>query len=112
MKNIQIPFDKYGELLSYPSHLCVWKENCEFQAIFRVSGFERGRSAAHFILEAIQIPADLPNGIKSGKSFPIFMTDLLDLIQNKTIINGNIESSLWTFCKRGKNYAVKLADTK
>jgi len=75
----------------------VWKENFEFEDTLYLEGMSRGRSAANFNLVS-QI---------DNKSYNLFMTDILNMVQNADIHKGIIKGK-WTFCKRGSNYGVKL----
>jgi len=75
----------------------VWKKNFEFSDKIKVDGFSRGRSAADFELISLT----------TGKTYSMFMKDVLLMIQESTIKNG-VVSGVWTFCKRGANYGLKL----
>lgn len=75
----------------------VWKENYEFEDTLELTGMSRGRSAANFNLKSTT----------DGKDYNLFMTDTVDLIRNSTINKGKIAGK-WTFCKRGKNYGIKI----
>lgn len=91
------PFTYISSGYQYPDPLnngSSWKYNIPFPANLRLTDMERGRSAAHFIWEDEQ-----------GHAFIMFMTDLLDLIQNFTIENG-VVSGMWGFVKRGQNFGV------
>lgn len=73
-----------------------WVENGEFDDVLKVVNIERGRSAAHFILE---------DGEK--RKYVMFITDMLDAIQRAEIYQGTLAGT-WTFCKRGQNYGIRL----
>jgi hypothetical protein len=96
----KVPYHK-GELLSYPDSWLMkdgeWRDNAPFTASMIVSGYGRGRSSAYFILKNEQ-----------GKSFPMFMTDMTDLIERTVIRCGVITGETWVVTKRGQNYGVKL----
>jgi hypothetical protein len=93
---MKIPFNETGEMLSWapPGHE-IFKENFEFKATMRVIGIQRGRSAAKYILKS------------GGKSYTMFMSEMLDMIKATTISTG-IVGGLWTFCKRGTNYSLRF----
>lgn len=75
----------------------VWKENFEFEDELYVLGMSRGRSAANFTLVSQT----------NGKSYNLFMTDMVDMLQNGVINKGKIKGK-WTFVKRGQNYGIKF----
>lgn len=88
-------------MLSYPETYRVgfeWREVGSFTAIMQVSGMERGRSAARFILTDTQ----------TGIDYPMFMTDMLDLIKRRHLMEGRVVGN-WEPKKRGSNYGVKLS---
>jgi len=41
-----------------------------------------------------------PINITTGKSYPIFMVDMLDIMQRKEVLHGTV-SGTWVFRKRG-----------
>lgn len=101
-------FDEYlNELRDYETKVesseyitvesIVWKENYEFEDTLRLTGMSRGRSAANFNLKSET----------NGKDYNLFMTDIVNLIQNATL-NKGIVKGVWTFVKRGQNYGIKL----
>ena len=76
-----------------------WREPVSFEDTLLISSYSRGRSAAYFTVES---------KITNMKCC-MFLTDLLDVIANKTIDKG-VVSGKWIFCKRGQNYGIKLAE--
>lgn len=99
-KKILIPFTKNtNQFLNFPmfEDNIEWKENQIFEDRFKIDSFSRGRSAANFnVISEI-----------NGKSYTMFMKDLFDIIQTHKIEKG-IVSGFFTFCKRGRNYGVKM----
>lgn len=90
---MQVPFDEYGNLQSYPQN-CIWRDCYEFRGAMRVIGIHRGRSAAHFILE------------DSDKyQYPMFMVKMLDVLKRGRVSEGVIRGK-WSFCKGGQNYSL------
>ncbi|EGL19848.1 MULTISPECIES: hypothetical protein [unclassified Paenibacillus] len=98
-----------GSLLSYsynhPSEPVIdketnieWIDNKVFDDILTFTGYGRGRSSAvmHF------------SG-STGAEYNMFLTDTEDLIKAKDIVDGRVKAQ-WTFCKRGRNYGIRLAD--
>lgn len=79
----------------------IWKENYEFEDTLYLNGMSRGRSAANF---------DLLSQTNS-KSYNLFMTDIVDMVQNGNINKGIIKGR-WTFVKRGSNYGIKLLESQ
>lgn len=100
----EVPYDpRTGNMETYPRSATSWqpgsewRPNAPFEAALRVVGTERGQSAARFILE------DTTTGVR----YPLFMTELLAIIQNATIDHGVI-TGRWIGCKRGANYGIRL----
>lgn len=76
----------------------TWEPNKSFGATLTLQTSQRGRSAAYFMW--------LDN--TTGKTYPMFMADMLDLILQKTIVKG-VVVGLWQVRKRGQNYGIALA---
>jgi len=72
----------------------IWRDNVPFEAKMTVIGQSRGRSAVRFILEDEQ-----------GVHYYMFMTEMLALIQETTIVKG-VVSGTWAFAKKGQNYGL------
>lgn len=99
---IQAPYDTHGNLLHFPGYSYhstqpEWRDVVPFDATLTFNGQHRGRSAAYFEW----LDAD-------GRKWPMFMTDIGDLLQAATIDLG-VVSARWTVQKRGQNYGVRLA---
>ena len=100
MRKILIPFSKKtGNFLNFPMYDedTEWRENTVFNDIFQIDSFSRGRSAANFNVKS--------KG--TDKTYTMFMKDLFDIMQNASIVQGEF-SGIFTFCKRGRNYGVKM----
>lgn len=98
----KIPFDSEDNLLSYiygpiEKHGNI-KDNFTFSAHLKFSHFTRGRSAAHAIFEDIH----------THKQYPIFLTDLAEILLTQKINCGTILNT-FEFTKRGQNYGIKLS---
>lgn len=100
--------EKTGEYVyetdSYRNMEYVFKKNFEFEANLVFKGFVRGRSSAQakYVTEETKdykYP-DLP------ESHYMFLTDFEELI--KDIGNVNNISGIFTYVKRGRNYAIKM----
>ena len=76
-----------------------WKQNFEFDSVLGVRNMERGRSAKYLMWEDEQ-----------GREYPMFIVDLLDLLQRGIVHEGITAPFTWTFRKRGQNYGIRLAD--
>jgi hypothetical protein len=94
----QVPYNAHtGHMVTYPTPQSEWRPNTAFEAALRVVGTERGQSAARFIVE------DTATGVQ----YPLFMTELLAIVQHATIEHG-VVSGQWIGCKRGANYGIRL----
>lgn len=74
-----------------------WIQNHIWVDTINIIGIERGTSAAHFIVKSEV----------SGKTYYMFMKDLLNMMLTHTIEKGRI-SGAFTYAKRGKNYGIKI----
>lgn len=74
-----------------------WIPNHMWSDTINIVGMERGQSSAHFIVRSEV----------SGKTYYMFMKDLLSMILNRTIEKGRI-SGCFTYVQRGKNYGIKI----
>lgn len=73
-----------------------WREPWEFEDIFKIEGYGRGRSTAYFNLRSLT----------SGLTCVMMMSDIYDLVTSATLINGVVVGR-WIFCKKGANYGIK-----
>lgn len=103
----QVPYDAEGNLLHYSGQsynyttrsyqdTSVWLDNEPFQAEMELVTFGRGRSAATFHWKKVD----------DGRKFPMFMTDMVDLIKFGSVINGRTPLQKWVVVKRGQNYGL------
>jgi hypothetical protein len=102
----EAPYDAEGNLQHYPripihqrhhgAGDTEWRPNTAFEATLTLASTARGRSAAYFIW------AD-----EQGHQYPMFMTDLSDLISGTTLDHGKV-SGRWIV---GKNYGLRLEAT-
>ncbi|MEU7911358.1 hypothetical protein [Microbispora bryophytorum] len=76
-----------------------WRPNEPFTATLTLMRMSRGRSAAYFYWR------DADN-----HEFPMFMTDLCDLLTGTTIDRGTV-TGRWDVVKRGKNYGLRYLGT-
>ncbi len=98
-KLVEVPYNSHtGHMMVYPGGYALeWRPNEPFEAALSIVGTERGCSAARFIAE------DTVTGVR----YPLFMTELLAIIQNATIDHGVVFGT-WIGCKRGANYGIRL----
>lgn len=76
-----------------------WRRNDPFTATLRLAETRRGRSAAYFIWRS-----------DDGREFPMFISDMLLLVQSGVIIKpGGSVSTWWMVTKRGANYGIRYA---
>ncbi|WP_179377834.1 hypothetical protein [Rhodococcus sp. ACS1] len=94
----EYPKSANGGILEYNYNRSIpMVPNTPFEATLEVVGIERGRSAARFRL----------NNVDTEATYPMFMTDMLHMVQTATIDAGRIRGT-WMAQKRGTNYGVKL----
>lgn len=92
-----------GSLIDFPMQYQIDRGIVEFLPIepltadLTLTNLSRGRSAANFELSH-----------DDGRTFTIFLIDLLDLLQHGAINQGRTGERIWTVAKRGKNYGIKV----
>jgi hypothetical protein len=76
-----------------------WVELQPFAAqSMEIVGFYRGAvSAAKIILED-----------ENGLSYPMFLSDVVDLMRTANIFQGIVWGGIWQATKKGQNYGIKL----
>ncbi|QOH59917.1 hypothetical protein [Rhodococcus rhodochrous] len=74
------------------------RPNEPFQAQLRIIGTERGQSAARFVAE----------NVDTGVRYPIFITDILAIIQGPGFLAGGRIDATWQARKRGQNFGLGL----
>lgn len=70
-------------------------ENFEFKAVLEFKHFSRGCSSAKAVVED-----------QEGNTYEVFLGDYADMIELSC--HGSI-GGIFTFCKKGQNYGIKLA---
>ncbi|MEV1168574.1 hypothetical protein [Nonomuraea sp. NPDC049784] len=103
----EAPYDEQGNLIHYPKTRYTyangvrteipydWRLNEPFTATLKVTGFERGRSAARFFW------AD-----QDGHEFPMFLKDLDQMLMTADFTRGTV-TGRWDVAKRGENYGLR-----
>jgi hypothetical protein len=79
----------------------VWLDNDPFHATLRIDRVMSGMSAKY----VTWTPADEDD----RREFPMFITDLVDLIQHAKRIENGLVCARWRVRKRGQNYGICLA---
>lgn len=79
-----------------------WRPNEPFRASLQVDHMRSGRSAKYVMLKPVNSPLDL-------RTYPMFISDLLDVIQRFGIERGSVMSGRWMASKRGQNYGLRAA---
>lgn len=93
-------------LLHYAGYEPVeWRPNTPFGAELTVAGIERGRSAAHFVMNF-----DDPQRPGTRVRAVMFMADMLDLLTSPAEIRNGKVTDLWHVRKRGQNYGLVRVD--
>lgn len=111
---MRAPFDQHGNLQHFPEcwyeypdggavvrHEPYWIDAEPFGATLIFAGFRRGRSAAYFMWRQV-IP-----GTAQVLEYPMFMTDMADLVEFDVIEYGVVRGTTWEACKRGQNYGIR-----
>lgn len=91
----KVPFDKMGNLCTYPSGVYEWRDNYVFDDQLKIVRLMKGRSAAGVIVEN-----------DKGNKFYITLNTLTEILQKYTVNKGTLPALSWTFQKRGLNYLV------
>lgn len=98
---------------------CVWKDNYQFQALIKITGYGRGRSSAVFYAQAQQYTAPQ----YSAPQYQFFMSEMERIISNCSITKGlihyghllcfdfKVNCPTYTFCKKGGSYSLQLVLT-
>lgn len=76
-----------------------WRPNEPFAATLRLVETRRGRSAAYFIWHD-----------EADREFPMFISDMLLLVQSEVAIAGGAVTTRWMVTKRGANYGIRHAN--
>jgi hypothetical protein len=113
-KHPAVPVDKDGNWLHFPmqQHEYVngkwttfdygWEiVQTPFYAALEVVQMNTGRSAKYLTVR----------NRDTGVEYPLFVSDLVDLIKYGNVANGVITGT-WTGSKRGQNYGIKIVKPK
>lgn len=79
-----------------------WRPNDPFHATFAIDSMRSGRSAKYLILTSVESPGD-------NRTFPMFISDLIDVLVRSGAERRAILSGRWMVSKRGANYGLRLA---
>ncbi|MBV1853105.1 hypothetical protein [Catellatospora tritici] len=101
---LRYPVDPDGNLEHYPSLAHGyraaeqrWQHNRAFETTLTMVEIKRGRSAAYVVWRATD-----------GRLYPMFLSDLGDLLTAKVIDRGVVHGT-WHVRKAGHNYGLALA---
>lgn len=99
-KNPHVPVDSHGNMKDWYGHYGAnntqqWEPFPPRTLTLTLDSYSRGQSSAKYWWKDDQ-----------GRRYPMFLKDLLDLIQNETLINGQVTAT-FTAVKRGQNYGIK-----
>jgi hypothetical protein len=95
----QVPFDSNGNLLHYAGYGQVdWRDNHPFRAQLKLDGMTSGYSAKY--LKWVDI--------NTGHRYSMFVADLIELLNERTVSKGLTMDSLWVVRKRGNNYGIVI----
>lgn len=75
-----------------------WRPNVPVARVLRLDGTARGRSAAYFLWKDEQ-----------GRQFPMFITDMADVVRAGVATAGGLVNARWMVAKRGTNFGIRLA---
>jgi hypothetical protein len=99
-RNPQAPYHPAtGSLLDYPVGPHEFRPVRPFSARLVLIGFSRGRSSA------VARWSDM----RTGARYPMFLTDLEELLSHRVVSAGETEMETWTVRKRGQNYGIALS---
>lgn len=92
-----------GDLIGYADSFNEdrydWEPNEPFEVTrMDIVGMTRGQSSARFTLK----------DARTGVSYPMFMSSMLDLVQNANVRHGEVWDEQWIVVKRGANYGLEL----
>lgn len=93
-----VPIGSDGALVSYPNYGGEWAELVPFDATLTLIDTARGRSSLIFRWET-----------EDGRRWPMFASDVADLIRRGSFGEGGTVTGTWTASKKGANYGLKLA---
>lgn len=104
-----VPFDGEGNLMDYaaptrPGEIRTnaaheWRPNYEFDALLTLVGIRKGWSS----MKAVWRDAD-------GHLYGMFTSHLGLLLERSGVVRGRAYGR-WTFCRKGSNFGIRLADT-
>jgi len=97
----RVPYDADGSLLHYArtdQPGVNWSDNKPFIRSLQIVRSVRGRSSAYLLW-----------GGADGETYPMFISDLIRLLQGQGIRKGGKVTTTWVVVKRGMNYGLAAA---
>lgn len=96
------PFTSSGSLLHWAdSTQGIWVPNDSFYATLRIDHMTSRYSGKYVVWKPVKET--------DARSFPMFIADLIDLLQRSDYVSYGVVSAEWKVRKRGKNYGLCLA---
>lgn len=101
-KKPMVPFNRNHMLdwapSSYGNSTVEWVELQPFYAqSMEFVGYSRGQSSTKFDVED-----------ENGLQYPIFVSDLFEILKSGNIYSGVIYGEVWKAAKKGANYGIRL----
>lgn len=96
-KEMLVPFDSKGDLATYTYGNVNWVRVYSFKSTMKVVGYWNSTGSAGYDLED-----------EKGFKYPIYVKQFLDVLQTRSMTNGVIEESIWTYRKQGRQYSILL----
>lgn len=83
--------------LEYGNEGEEWRDNVPFTATLECTGMESGYSAKYTWWKD-----------EEGHRYPMFVADIVHLVQNADITGGKVWDTQWIVRKRGQNYGIRI----
>lgn len=102
MSTLEVPFDREtGEMVPdlrwfWDESKLRWRDNYEFTSTLTYESFLRSDHAVRIVFRG-----------DDGKEYHMFLKELHDILVGGGF-DGNKVSGVWTFCKRGQNFGIRL----
>ncbi len=98
MIEYKIPFDKNGNLMSFPERCLIveWKDIFVFRDTLKYHKYAGGRSSMSMIFRSLT----------NNKLYPMFWKYFDEIIRLPGLGQGPCLTCDWTFIKKGMNYSI------
>lgn len=102
-KNVKAPFINgslaHGSYWELAYTWLEWRDDASFTAVLYLDGMVRGGHAAYFVWRD-----------DNNHTYPMFMSDIQDLLNRTVVEAGKTELINWIVIKRGKYYGIRMAE--